>query len=192
MQRPGFLPQLHGTAHERGRGESGGSCPAGTGAHPTMGPDTAVSSALPPRFRPQSSGPCAAPFHRHGQRLVSTASPRQQDRLGHGHPAPDASSASSDLRLNPHFHTLFLDGVYVPPQKSEALDATPPTPFFQAAPKPTQEDIECVGIRRSPLHPLAHRFLEAAWATGSRCCGGPDPGGLVRRWCALIAAAGFG
>lgn len=52
--------------------------------------------------------------------------------------------ASSDLRLNPHFHTLFLDGVYVSPQQSETSDATPSTPLFQAALKPTQEDIEFV------------------------------------------------
>jgi hypothetical protein len=51
--------------------------------------------------------------------------------------------ASSDLRLNPHFHTLFLDGVYVPAQcPSEGSHAAPSAPLFQAAPKPTQEDIE--------------------------------------------------
>ena len=42
--------------------------------------------------------------------------------------------ASSDLRLNPHFHTLFLDGVYVLPQNPEASDAAPTKPIFQAAP----------------------------------------------------------
>ncbi len=52
--------------------------------------------------------------------------------------------ASSDLRLNPHFHTLFLDGVYLPPQQPEAADATMPTPIFQVAPKLTQADIDFV------------------------------------------------
>jgi len=42
--------------------------------------------------------------------------------------------ASSDLRLNPHFHTLFLGGVFVLPQKSEALDAAQPTLLFQPLP----------------------------------------------------------
>ena len=44
--------------------------------------------------------------------------------------------ASSDLRLNPHFHTLFLDGVYLPSQAGVALDWEAPT--FTAAPTPTQ------------------------------------------------------
>jgi len=52
--------------------------------------------------------------------------------------------ASSDLRLNPHFHTLFLDGVYVPTQQPETPDAESPAPLFHPAPKPTQEDIEFV------------------------------------------------
>ena len=51
--------------------------------------------------------------------------------------------ASSDLRLNPHFHTLFLDGVYVLSQNPEAAVAAPFTPIFHPAPKPTQADIEC-------------------------------------------------
>ncbi len=55
--------------------------------------------------------------------------------------------ASSDLRLNPHFHTLFLDGVYLPSANPEASDAAPPMPRFQAAPMPTHEDIEFVVTR---------------------------------------------
>jgi len=47
--------------------------------------------------------------------------------------------ANSDLRLNPHSHTLFLDGTYGPDQ------------VFHAAPAPGQEEIEqlaeCVGKR---------------------------------------------
>jgi Putative transposase len=65
--------------------------------------------------------------------------------------------ASSDLRLNPHFHTLFLDGVYVLPQNPETVDATPPMPLFQAAPKLTQEDIEFV-VQRARERIL--RYLE--------------------------------
>ncbi|MEO6096273.1 MAG: transposase [Fibrobacteria bacterium] len=48
--------------------------------------------------------------------------------------------ASSDLRLNPHFHTLFLDGAYRPGPDGEA-------PVFEPAPTPTQEDIEAVVTR---------------------------------------------
>ena len=51
--------------------------------------------------------------------------------------------ASSDLRLNPHFHTLFLDGVYVTVQ-SEDSDGSTAAPLFHPAPKPTQADIEFV------------------------------------------------
>jgi hypothetical protein len=58
--------------------------------------------------------------------------------------------ASSDLRLNPHFHTLFLDGVYHPGPEGEA-------PVFQTAPKPTQEDIEGV-VQRAKRRIL--RYLE--------------------------------
>jgi hypothetical protein len=47
--------------------------------------------------------------------------------------------ANSDLRLNPHFHTLFLDGTYGPDQA------------FHPAPAPSQQEIEqlvaCVGKR---------------------------------------------
>lgn len=65
--------------------------------------------------------------------------------------------ASSDLRLNPHFHTLFLDGVYLPPAESDAPDAAPPVPIFRPAPKPTQADIEFV-VERARERIL--RYLE--------------------------------
>jgi hypothetical protein len=55
--------------------------------------------------------------------------------------------ASSDLRLNPHFHTLFLDGVYV--QGSEEGDA----PVFHPAAPPGPSDIEAV------VHRAAKRIL---------------------------------
>ncbi|MEO6096996.1 MAG: transposase zinc-binding domain-containing protein [Fibrobacteria bacterium] len=45
--------------------------------------------------------------------------------------------ASSDLRLNPHFHTLFLDGAYRPGSEGEH-------PVFEPAPRPIQADIEAV------------------------------------------------
>ena len=47
--------------------------------------------------------------------------------------------ASSDLRLNPHFHTLFLDGVYV----RDDADANAPPVFHPASP-PTQENMQAV------------------------------------------------
>ena len=43
--------------------------------------------------------------------------------------------ASSDLRLNPHFHTLFLDGVY----ERDTNDANAP-PVFHPAPPSSQDD----------------------------------------------------
>jgi hypothetical protein len=55
--------------------------------------------------------------------------------------------ASSDLRLNPHFHTLFLDGAYVLPQNSEPADSAGPNPIFHSAITPTQADIEFVITR---------------------------------------------
>jgi len=42
---------------------------------------------------------------------------------------------SSDLRLSPHFHTLYLDGLYSPDRDGKGL-------MFHPAPAPTQEDIE--------------------------------------------------
>ncbi len=53
--------------------------------------------------------------------------------------------ASSDLRLNPHFHTLFLDGVYEPMQQGRIADGTTSLGFiFHPAPKPSQADIDFV------------------------------------------------
>jgi hypothetical protein len=43
--------------------------------------------------------------------------------------------ANSDLRLNPHLHTIFLDGVYSPDGDGKGR-------MFHPAPAPTQEDIE--------------------------------------------------
>ncbi len=54
------------------------------------------------------------------------------------------SPITFDLRLNPHFHTLFLDGLFVLPQNPEPPDAAQPMSLFQLAPKPTQADIEFV------------------------------------------------
>jgi hypothetical protein len=47
--------------------------------------------------------------------------------------------ASSDLRLNLHFHTLFLDGVYLRIAADENA-----SPVFHAAPPPTQDDLQVV------------------------------------------------
>jgi hypothetical protein len=45
--------------------------------------------------------------------------------------------ASSDLRCDPHFHCLFLDGVYAP-------DGDGKGQMFHPAPAPTQRDVEQV------------------------------------------------
>jgi len=45
--------------------------------------------------------------------------------------------ASSDLRCDPHFHCLFLDGVYAP-------DGDGKGQMFHPAPAPTQQDVEQV------------------------------------------------
>lgn len=50
--------------------------------------------------------------------------------------------ASSDLRLNPHFHTLFLDGVYV-------RDGEGGRPVFHGAAAPSQGEVEAV-VNRPP------------------------------------------
>jgi hypothetical protein len=49
--------------------------------------------------------------------------------------------AASDLRLNPHFHTLFLDGVYAPGPDGSRV--------FHQAPTPSLADIEQVASRTS-------------------------------------------
>jgi hypothetical protein len=43
--------------------------------------------------------------------------------------------ANSDLRLSPHFHTLFLDGVYGPDRDGKGR-------MFLPAPAPSQEEVE--------------------------------------------------
>ncbi len=58
--------------------------------------------------------------------------------------------ASSDLRLNPHFHSLYVDGVYVP-------DAVGRAPVFHPTPPPEQDDIEAV-VHRAAVRIV--RFLE--------------------------------
>jgi hypothetical protein len=58
--------------------------------------------------------------------------------------------ANSDLRLSPHFHTLFLDGVY-------AADRDGKGRMFHPAPAPSQEDIEQL-VERTSKRIL--RFLE--------------------------------
>jgi hypothetical protein len=50
--------------------------------------------------------------------------------------------ASSDLRCDPHFHCLFLDGVFAP-------DADGKGQMFHPAPAPTQHDVEQVVERAS-------------------------------------------
>jgi hypothetical protein len=56
--------------------------------------------------------------------------------------------ASSDFRLNSHFHTWFLDGVYIPPALSDEEEAAIPMPIILSAPKPSQADIDFV-VERS-------------------------------------------
>ena len=86
---------------------------------------------------------------------------------------------SSDLRLNPHFHTLFLDGVYVPSQNAEAPDAAPSAPLFYPAPKPTQEDIEFVVQRARKRIP---RYLEKRGViTFAPAPGGDEVNAVLRR-----------
>jgi Putative transposase len=59
--------------------------------------------------------------------------------------------ASSDLRCNPHFHSLFLDGTYGPGQDKGGV------PVFHPAPGPTQHELEAV-VQRASKRIL--RFLE--------------------------------
>ena len=58
--------------------------------------------------------------------------------------------ANSDLRLNPHLHTIFLDGVYSP-------DGDGKGQMFHPAPTPSQEDIEQL-VQRASKRIL--RFLQ--------------------------------
>jgi hypothetical protein len=50
--------------------------------------------------------------------------------------------ANSDLRLNPHLHTIFLDGLYSPDRDGKGQ-------MFHPAPMPTQDDVEAVVGRAS-------------------------------------------
>ena len=50
--------------------------------------------------------------------------------------------ANSDLRLNPHLHTIFLDGLYSPDGKGKGQ-------VFHPAPAPTQDEIEALVGRAS-------------------------------------------
>jgi hypothetical protein len=50
--------------------------------------------------------------------------------------------ANSDLRLNPHLHTIFLDGVYSPDGDGKGR-------MFHPAPAPTQDEIEALVCRAS-------------------------------------------
>jgi hypothetical protein len=50
--------------------------------------------------------------------------------------------ANSDLRLNPHLHTIFLDGVY-------AADRDGKGQMFHPAPSPSQQEIEALVARAS-------------------------------------------
>jgi hypothetical protein len=62
--------------------------------------------------------------------------------------------ANSDLRLNPHFHSLFLDGVYSP-------DGDGKGHMFHSAPAPSQQEIETLVCRASKriLRFLQHRGI---------------------------------
>ena len=50
--------------------------------------------------------------------------------------------ANSDLRLNPHLHTIFLDGAY-------SADGDGKGQMFHPAPAPTQDEIEALVARAS-------------------------------------------
>jgi len=70
---------------------------------------------------------------------------RHADR---GLPAGDSGAvtviqrANSDLRLNPHLHTAFLDGVYAPDRDGKGH-------MFHPAPAPSQQEIEAIVGRAS-------------------------------------------
>jgi hypothetical protein len=78
---------------------------------------------------------------------------RQADRglpAGQGGAVTAIQRASSDLRCNPHFHTLFLDGVYAPDRDGKGQ-------MFHPAPGPSQHDVEQV-VQRASKRVL--RFLQ--------------------------------
>jgi Putative transposase len=59
--------------------------------------------------------------------------------------------ANSDLRLNPHLHTIFLDGVYSPDSDGKGQ-------MFHPAPAPTQDEVEAlVGRVSKRILRLLHR-----------------------------------
>jgi Putative transposase len=58
--------------------------------------------------------------------------------------------ANSDLRLNPHLHTIFLDGVYSPDSDGKGQ-------MFHHAPAPTQDEVEAL-VGRVSMRIL--RFLQ--------------------------------
>ena len=62
------------------------------------------------------------------------------------------------LNLNPHFHTVFLDGVFV-----EGQDGSDGPRVFQPVPTPTDHDIEALALRLAQrLGKLARRRFEQA------------------------------
>jgi hypothetical protein len=69
-------------------------------------------------------------------------------QVGRGLPAGETGAvtviqrANSDLRLNPHLHTIFLDGVYSPDGEGKGQ-------MFHPAPAPTQDEIEALVGRAS-------------------------------------------
>jgi len=78
---------------------------------------------------------------------------RQADRglpVGQSGAVTAIQRASSDLRCNPHYHTLFLDGVYAPDRDGRGQ-------IFHPAPGPSQHDVEQV-VHRARKRIL--RFLQ--------------------------------
>jgi hypothetical protein len=69
--------------------------------------------------------------------------------------------ANSDLRLNPHLHTAFLDGVYSP-------DGDGKGQMFHPAPAPKQQEIEALVYRASK------RILRASSAFSSVAVSSPS------------------
>jgi hypothetical protein len=78
---------------------------------------------------------------------------RQADRglpMGEGGAVAVIQHANSDLRLNPHVHAIFLDGLYAP-------DGDGKGQMFHPAPGPSQHDVEQV-VQRTSKRIL--RFLQ--------------------------------
>ena len=80
----------------------------------------------------------------------------QRRHVDRGLPAGESGAvtviqrANSDLRLNPHFHAVFLDGVYAPDRDGKGQ-------MFHPAPDPSQHDVEQV-VQRASKRIL--RFLQ--------------------------------